>query len=292
MAQQKVTKAVLAAAGLGTRFLPQTKAMPKEMLPILDKPVIQLIVEDLVASGIEDIIIVTGAQKRPLEDHFDRSVELEQALIKKGKEDLAEEIRNIAEMANFVYVRQKGLPLGNARPLMNASHLLKDEPFIYLWADDYFRGSPPAYRQMIDAYDRTGKAVLSLIETDDEGTEAYGIVRPGKDHGDGIIDVEEIIEKPGPEAAASRWASVHSYLLTPEILPIVAETQPSARGEVELQGSLDKLAEDGLLAGKVINGKYQDAGNKAKYIEAVIDAALDDEAISDQIRSYLNERLK
>ncbi|MEI6249373.1 MAG: sugar phosphate nucleotidyltransferase, partial [bacterium] len=158
--RKQPTKAVIAAAGLGTRFLPQTKAMPKEMLPIIDKPVIQIIVEQLVASGVTDIIIVTGSTKRAIEDHFDRSDELEQELREKGKNELAEEIKKIAELANFIYIRQKGTPKGNARPLINASHLLaEDEPFYMYFADDFFRSEIPHAKQMLDVYNQTGKSV-------------------------------------------------------------------------------------------------------------------------------------
>ncbi len=174
MAQQDYklpTKAIIAAAGLGTRFLPQTKAMPKEMLPIIDKPVIQIIVEQLVESGVTEIIIVTGSTKRAIEDHFDRSYELENELRNKGKNKLADQICDIAEMANFIYLRQKGIPKGNARPLLNASHLLgKDEPFFMLFADEFFRSNVPHAKQMLNVYQNTGKCVVSLIEVKPEAT--------------------------------------------------------------------------------------------------------------------------
>ena len=173
---KKPTKAIIAAAGLGTRFLPQTKAMPKEMLPIIDKPVIQIIVEQLVASGVQDIIIVTGSTKRAIEDHFDRSDELENELRSRGKDELAEQIKSIAEMANFIYVRQKGSPKGNARPLLNAAHLLgKDEPFYMFFADDFFRSEIPHAKQLCEVYEKTGQSVISLIKVAKEDSNKYGM---------------------------------------------------------------------------------------------------------------------
>jgi len=163
----QVRKAVIAAAGFGTRFLPQTKAMPKEMLPIIDKPVIQLVVEDLVAAGVTDIIIVTGPTKRAIEDHFDRAMELEEELRGKDKHKAADRIKNIAEMANFIYVRQKGLPKGNGRPVLNAAHLIGDEPFFMFFGDDFFSGgSTSRAQQLLETYNQTGKSVISLMEVE------------------------------------------------------------------------------------------------------------------------------
>src|ERR1700712_4640375 len=171
-----VRKAIIAAAGSGTRFLPQTKAMPKEMLPIIDRPVIQLIVEEAVAAGVTEIIIVTGSTKRAIEDHFDRSDELEAELRERGKGDKADEIKAIAELANFVYIRQKGTPKGNARPILNARHLINDdEPFFVFFADDFFRSDVPRAKQLLDAYEKTGKSVISLIEIDKKDADKYGM---------------------------------------------------------------------------------------------------------------------
>ena len=170
------TKAIICAAGLGTRFLPQTKAMPKEMLPIVDRPVIQLIVEEVVAAGVTEVIIVTGSTKRSIEDHFDRSDEMEAELREKGKNDKADEIKRIAELANFIYVRQKGTPKGNARPVLNAQHLIDDdEPFFVFFADDFFRSDVPRADQLLNAHKRTGKSVISLIEIDKNDADKYGM---------------------------------------------------------------------------------------------------------------------
>ena len=287
------TKAIIAAAGLGTRFLPQTKAMPKEMLPIIDKPVIQIIVEQLVDSGITDIIIVTGSTKRAIEDHFDRSDELENELRQKGKTKQADQIRDIAEMANFIYVRQKGTPKGNARPLLNASHLLdKNEPFLMFFADDFFRSKVPHAKQLMSVYNQTGSSVISLITVQPKETSSYGIaeVEPGLD--DRVYKVKKLVEKPGPERAPSNFAAVSGYLLTPDILPIVAQEKTGHGGEIVLADSINQLAQNKAVYGKFIDGIYHDAGNKARYLQAVVDHALADNELGPDFEKYLRTRLK
>ncbi len=286
------TKAIIAAAGLGTRFLPQTKAMPKEMLPIIDKPVIQIIVEQLVASGVTDIIIVTGSTKRAIEDHFDRSDELEYELRQKGKDDLADEIRKISELANFIYIRQKGTPKGNARPLINASHLLaEDEPFFMFFADDFFRSEVPHAKQLLDVYNETGKSVISLLEVEPKDTSKYGIVKISNKLSDKVFEIAELVEKPGPEMAPSNIASVGGYLLTPDVLPIVLLEKIGHGGEIGLSHSVSELAETGRVVGKFIDGVYHDAGDKARYLRAVVDHALADPKLGPNFREYLLKRL-
>jgi UTP--glucose-1-phosphate uridylyltransferase len=286
------TKAIIAAAGLGTRFLPQTKAMPKEMLPIIDKPVIQIIVEQLVASGVTDIIIVTGSTKRAIEDHFDRSDELEYELRQKGKDDLADEIRKISELANFIYIRQKGTPKGNARPLINASHLLgDDEPFFMFFADDFFRSEVPHAKQLLDVYNETGKSVISLIQVEPKDTSKYGIAKISNQLNDKVFEIAELVEKPGPEKAPSNIAAVSGYLLTPDILPIVLQEKIGHGGEIGLSHSVSELAEQGRVVGKFIEGVYHDAGDKARYLRAVVDHALADPKLGPNFREYLTKRL-
>jgi len=286
------TKAIIAAAGLGTRFLPQTKAMPKEMLPIIDKPVIQIIVEQLVASGVTDVIIVTGSTKRAIEDHFDRSDELENELRAKGKDDLAEEIKQIAELANFVYLRQKGSPKGNARPLLNASHLLSDdEPFFMFFADDFFRSEVPHAKQLLEVYERTGNSVISLIEVDPKDTSKYGIADIADKLDERIFNVSQLVEKPGPENAPSNFAAVGGYLLTPDILPIVAKETVGHGGEIVLADSINELAKQGKVDGRFIEGVYHDAGDKTRYLRAIVDHALADPKLGPSFREYLNTRL-
>ena len=271
---QPVKKAVIAAAGFGTRFLPQTKAMPKEMLPIIDKPVIQMIVEEAVQAGVTEIIIVTGSTKRAIEDHFDRAVELEDELIAKGKTKEAEQIKQIAEMANFVYIRQKGEPRGNARPVLNASHLLGDEPFFVFFADDFFRSEVPRAVQLLKTYQKTGKSVVSVIEVDRTDADKYGMVRLGSKIDESTYEVEQLIEKPGIDNTPSNIASVGGYLLTPDILPILQEEKVSARGEIELSEGINQLCSKNLVACRQIEGVYHDTGNKLKYLEALVDTAL------------------
>ena len=286
------TKAIIAAAGLGTRFLPQTKAMPKEMLPIIDKPVIQIIVEQLVASGVTDVIIVTGSTKRAIEDHFDRSDELENELRAKGKNDLAEEIKKIAELANFIYLRQKGTPKGNARPLINASHLLSDdEPFFMFFADDFFRSTVPHARQLLDVYNETGSSVVSLIEVESKDTSKYGIADVAEQVNERTFKIKQLVEKPGPEKAPSNFAAVGGYLLTPDIIPIVARELTGHGGELVLADSINSLAQAGKVYGKFIDGVYHDAGDKARYLRAIADHALADPKLGPEFAEYLKTRL-
>jgi UTP--glucose-1-phosphate uridylyltransferase len=286
------TKAIICAAGLGTRFLPQTKAMPKEMLPLIDRPVIQYIVEAAVAAGVTEIIIVTGSTKRAIEDHFDRSDALEAELIENGKQDKADEIKRVAELANFVYVRQKGLPKGNARPILNARHLISDdEPFFVFFADDFFRSDVAWPIQLKDKYNETGKSVVSMVEVDDEGTKQYGIVALGEQKSDRLFPINDLVEKPGPENAPSRFAVVGSYLLTPEIWPILEKEKVGHGGEIGIADSLDELAHTGELYGCFIDGVWHDTGDQIKYIKAVIDLALESDEYGVELSDYLRNRL-
>ena len=286
------TKAIICAAGLGTRFLPQTKAMPKEMLPIIDRPVIQLIVEEVVAAGVTDIIMVTGATKRSIEDHFDRSDELETELREKGKDDKADEIKKIANLANFIYIRQKGFPKGNARPVLNAQHLIDDdEPFFVFFADDFFRSEVPRAVQLKDAYNKTGKSVITLIEVDREDASKYGMAAIENDNGDGLFQLTQLIEKPGAENTPSNFASVGGYLLTPNILPIIAEEKTDKNGEITLADSINQLAQDDKVYGKFVEGTWHDTGDPLKYIKAVVDIALEDERYVKDFTQYLQDRL-
>lgn len=292
MKKPKVTKAIIAAAGLGTRFLPQTKAMPKEMLPIIDKPVIQLIVEEAVAAGATEIIIVTGSTKRAIEDHFDRAVELEEALIQKGKPQAAQQIKDIAELANFVYIRQKGEPGGNARPVLNAAHLLGNEPFFVFFADDFFRAERPRASQLLEAYEQTGESVITLIEVAKSESKNYGMVRLGTQVDEHTHQVIELVEKPGADNTPSNFASVGGYLLTPEIMPLIRRLQPTERGEIELPSAINELAKQGKVTGRFIEGVWHDTGDKLKYLQAITDIALEHPTLGAAYRDYLENRLK
>lgn len=290
---KRPTKAVICAAGLGTRFLPQTKAMPKEMLPIIDRPVIQLIVEEAVAAGVTEIIMVTGSTKRSIEDHFDRSDELELELREKGKHDKADEIRRIAELANFIYVRQKGTPKGNARPILNAQHLIDDdEPFFVFFADDFFRSEVPRAKQLLETHLETGKSVISLIEVDINDADKYGMAAVEGESIGGAQKLTKLVEKPGKENAPSNLASVGGYLLTPDIIPIIAQEKVDKSGEITLAESINELAQKDAVYGRVIDGVWHDTGDQLKYIKAVVDLALESESYGDELRDYLRKRIE
>jgi UTP--glucose-1-phosphate uridylyltransferase len=292
MAFAKPTKAIIPAAGIGTRFLPLTKAMPKEMLPIIDKPVIQIVVENLVAAGIKDIIIVTGYTKRPVEDHFDRSEEFEAELRARGKNEQADQIQAIAEMANFVYVRQKGTPKGNARPLLNVAHLLSDnEPFFLLFGDEYVQSDIPWTVQLLETYEKTGGSVVSMVEVPKEDTYKYGIasVEPGPDAKS--FKIKDMVEKPDVDKAPSNFACNGGYLLTPDIMPYVRQEKTGKGGEIVLLDSINELAHIGKAYGCLIDGKYQDAGDKSRYLEAIIDQAWIDPDLGEKFKNYVRDKI-
>jgi len=288
----QVRKAVIAAAGFGTRFLPQTKAMPKEMLPIVDKPVIQIIVEQLVAAGVTDIIVVTGSTKRAIEDHFDSSDDLEAELRSKGKDSYADMIRDIANMANFVYVRQKGTPKGNARPLLNARHLIgKDEPFFYLFADDFFRCKVPYPKQLLEAYEKTGAPVISAVKVNPEDSKRLGMIDTAGQIDERTFKVNGLVEKPGPDNTPSLFASVGSFLLTPDIMSIIEKEQLGVGGEIVLADSINEFAKNNDIYCRFIDGVWHDAGDKGRYLEAIVDHALIDPELGPTFREYLRGRL-
>ena len=227
MNKKPVTKAIIAAAGFGTRFLPQTKAMPKEMLPLVDKPIIQYIVEELVGAGIKDIVIVTGYHKRAIEDHFDYiSTDLRLSLKNSGKIELLEDTKRISDLANFAYIRQKG-PYGNATPILNAEHLIGDEPFIFAFADDFVDATPTRFKQLVSAYEQHGGMILTCVRANNDADyERYGFVG-GTEIEEGLIKMNKIIEKPGKDFAPSDLASVSGYLFTPLIFKYLHQTSSS-----------------------------------------------------------------
>lgn len=293
---KKVTKAVIAAAGFGTRFLPQTKAMPKEMLPIVDKPIIQYAVEDLVAAGIKDIIIVGSSSKRAIEDHFDAPNEDLLANLRAGgpkKAHYIDEMETIATMANFIYIRQKG-PYGNATPLANAAHLLGDEPFIYVYADDLVVSQPNTFTQMIDLYNRLGGSIATCMRvTTDKEFGRYGIFA-GDEIEDGILKITGAVEKPGRENAPSNYAHVSSYLFEPSILEYID------RGMKDLKEGNEFYVTDSLLKPMLADkhkffgcflkdSKRYDTGDVLEYLKTVFDFALHDEEIGPELREYLQD---
>lgn len=292
----KIRKAVIAAAGFGTRFLPQTKAMPKEMLPVIDKPIIQYIVEELVEAGIEDIVIVTGYHKRSIEDHFDQmSADLRENLIQGDKQALLDETNKISDLANFVYIRQKG-PYGNATPLINAEHLVSNEPFIFAFADDFVSAKPCRFKQLVDTYAAEGGSVLSCIRTDDEADYSkYGFV-VGDESKPSLTKMTKIIEKPGSyEAVGSNLASVSGYLFEPILFKYLHEDLKSLQDGQEfiMQPAMQRMAKDGhnIWGLEIKNGQYYDTGNKKEYVKTVIDFALHRDDIKDDILRHIKSKI-
>ncbi|MBI4990673.1 UTP--glucose-1-phosphate uridylyltransferase [Candidatus Gottesmanbacteria bacterium] len=283
----KIKKAVIPAAGFGTRFLPQTKAMPKEMLPIVDKPVIQYVVEEIVASGITDIVMITGWHKRSIEDHFDYPFELEKRLEEAGKEKELAEVRRIADMANFIYVRQKG-PYGNATPVLCARNVIGNEPFAVLWGDEFIYAHPPRLRQMIDVYEKYGQPVISGVrikEKSDLGRYGIAKVKPVKDN---VFEVEDIVEKPDPQNAPSNLAAHGAYILPPEIFPIIENLKPGRGGELWLPEAIEQLLKiEKVLVCEIKNATYYDTGNKFEYLKTVIELALQHPDLNGDLRRYL-----
>ena len=293
------TKAVIAAAGFGTRFLPQTKAMPKEMLPLVDKPIIQYVVEELVAVGIKDIIIVTGQAKRAIEDHFDAPTEDLIANLKLGgpkKEPLLKQVQAVSDMANFVYVRQKG-PYGNGTPLLNVEHLVGDEPFIYTWSDDFIAAEPLRFQQLIDVYKKYNASALACIKaTSQADFVRYGFAG-GPEVEPGVLDIDTLLEKPGSrEKSPSDLATVSGFLFTPEIFGYLHKAQDNMEPGSELyyNDALKLMLKDGIkvMAAEIKNGHYYDAGDKLEYLKTVVDFALRREDLGAQFKEYLRELVK
>jgi UTP--glucose-1-phosphate uridylyltransferase len=291
--QKKVRKAVIPVAGIGTRFLPATKAQPKEMLPVVDKPIIQYVVEDAVSAGIEDIILVTGWHKRSIEDHFDYPFELEKRLEDAGKHAELDEIRKIAEQANFYYVRQKG-PLGNATPIWNARHLIGDEPFIVLWGDEFIEATPTRCQQLIASYERLGgSAILGAIRSNKEEDYKRYAYASGSPVSKGI-KVDQIIEKPGPGRIDSDYAIVSGSLYTPDIFPAIEESmrrlaQDNTPRELVYVEAVNILLEQkkDCFAVEIENGKYYDCGNKLEYLKAVVEFGLKHDDLHDEFAKFL-----
>ncbi|MBI4100804.1 UTP--glucose-1-phosphate uridylyltransferase [Candidatus Microgenomates bacterium] len=286
----KIRKVIIPAAGFGTRFLPQTKAMPKEMLPIIDKPVIQYVVEEAVNSGIEDVIIVTGWHKRSIEDHFDYPFELEKRLAEWGKEKELEEIRRLAEMANFVYIRQKG-GYGNATPVLCAKEVIGNEPFAVMWGDEFISAKPPRLAQMIEVYEKYGHPVISGVRIPDNDLHRYGIadLENWQDEKN-IFKIKRIVEKPSPSEAPSNLATHGAYILPPEIFPILENLGTGKGGEFWLVDAIDKLSEvEPVLACEIQNGRYYDTGDKLEYLKTVVEFALHHPDLNGPFKNYLKK---
>lgn len=283
---RKIRKAVIPAAGLGTRFLPATKAQPKEMLPIVDKPTIQYIIEEAVQSGIEDVIFVTGRNKRAIEDHFDRSVELEHFLEKNGKEDLLDLVKDIGSMVDIHYVRQKeALGLGHA--IYSARRFIGNEPFAVLLGDDVIHAGEPCLKQMMRAYEATGSNILGVQEVAREEVSKYGIVYGGK-LGPRLYQAEHMIEKPPmEEAPAVPLAIMGRYILNPEIFDILADLPPGKGGEIQLTDAILGLSCFQQVLAYQFEGKRYDVGDKLGFVRATVEYALRHEEIGPSLMSYL-----
>ena len=285
MSAQQIRKAVLPAAGLGTRFLPVTKASPKEMLPLVDKPLIQYVVEEAVGSGIQDVIIITGRGKRAIEDHFDASFELEANLRENGKIEQLSGLQKISSLANFCYVRQKeALGLGHA--VFQARPLVGQEPFAVLLGDDIIDAHPPALAQMIKIFEQYQASVLAIQKVDLKEVSRYGIIQ-GEPVAPGVQRVLDLVEKPSPEAAPSRYAVIGRYILVPEIFSCLETVRPGHNGEIQLTDALRLLAKEKQLYAWEIDGQRYDAGDKLGFLMANVQFALKDADLGASFRRYL-----
>lgn len=293
---KEIRKALIPAAGFGTRFLPQTKAMPKEMMPLVDKPIIQRVVEELVDAGIETIVIVTGWHKRSIEDHFDNQFELEEKLARSGKEKELEMVRKVSDLAEFIYLRQKG-PAGNATPILNAKHIMGNDPFMVFWGDDFIDAKPSRAKQLVAAYQKYGSTILGSIRAKSDIDYAkYGFAG-GKEVGEGIIKVNKIIEKPGSrEKAPSDLAIVSGFVVTPDIYqPLEAAKRTIKNGEelvytLGVQKMIDKHIP--VYALEIKNAVYRDTGNKLDYLKTVVDYGLEHAEFGPEFKEYLKKRIQ
>ncbi|MGN0954421.1 UTP--glucose-1-phosphate uridylyltransferase GalU [Dialister sp.] len=289
---QKIRKAVIPAAGFGTRFLPETKAMPKEMLPIVDKPTIQYIVEEIRASGIEQILIISGHAKRAIEDHFDSSPELEQHLYESGKMDLLREVRQVASV-KIHYTRQQYMKgLGDA--ILCAKDFIDGEPFGVILGDDvvYNANGEPALRQLMDQYDKTGGTVIGCQVVLPEQVSSYGIVDGQPTDDPNLLKVKDMIEKPSMEEAPSRFAALGRYVITPDVFEVLEQTKPGKGGEIQLTDALRVMAHNGNVYAYNFTGKRYDTGNKLGYLKATVEFALRRPDLGPQFRQYLKNLLK
>ncbi|XJZ26737.1 UTP--glucose-1-phosphate uridylyltransferase GalU [Bacillota bacterium Lsc_1132] len=286
----KVRKAIIPAAGLGTRFLPATKAMPKEMLPIVDKPTIQYIVEEAVASGIEDIIIVTGKGKRAIEDHFDNSFELEHNLLEKGKMDLLDEVQKSSKLVDIHYIRQKE-PKGLGHAIWCARKFIGDEPFAVLLGDDIVQAKKPCLQQLMEQYERYNASILGVQSVADEEVSRYGIV-DAQAIGERFYSVNSLVEKPKQEEAPSNLAILGRYILSPKIFEILGEQSPGAGGEIQLTDAISTLNQFEAVYAYDFEGTRYDVGEKMGFIQTTIEFALKREDLRTELIEYLSEVLE
>ena len=282
----KVRKAVIPAAGLGTRFLPATKSQPKEMLPIVDKPTIQYIIEEAAAAGVEDIIVVTGRNKRSIEDHFDRSIELEWELERKDKTEILEMVKAIPEIANIHFIRQKQ-PLGLGHAVLTASHFIGDEPFAVLLGDDVVVSKKPVLQQMVEVFNEYKTSILGVQEVAEEVVSKYGIVDCKHVEG-GVYKVKDLVEKPAREVAPSRIAILGRYILTPAIFSYLETQEAGTGGEIQLTDGLKRLAKNEAMYAYIFKGHRYDVGTKMGFLQANIEFALRNPEVTDDLKKYLD----
>jgi UTP--glucose-1-phosphate uridylyltransferase len=281
----KVRKAVIPAAGLGTRFLPATKAQPKEMLPIVDKPAIQYVVEEAVAAGLTDILIITGRGKRPIEDHFDRSIELEQFLEARGKSDELKEVRAISDLATIHYIRQRD-PLGLGDAVLMAEDHVAGEPFAALLGDDLILEDAPLVESMLKVHQRYGRSVIAVQEVARDNINLYGAIQPEFQE-ERLARVVSIVEKPPPEEAPSNLAAIGRYVLMPEIFDCLRAIEPGKGGEVQLTDAINLLAGQQAVYAYIFEGRRFDVGSKIDYMKAIIELGVDRDDIGEELRDYL-----
>lgn len=280
-----VKKAIIPAAGLGTRFLPATKAQPKEMLPIVDKPTIQYIIEEAVASGIEEILIITGRNKRAIEDHFDKSIELEQQLTVNGKDELLKLVDDISNMANIYYIRQKE-PKGLGHAIACAKTFVGNEPFAVMLGDDVVHNEVPCLKQLVDCYNEYKTTILGVQKVADNDVSKYGIVK-GKPIEDGVLKVKDLVEKPKKEEAPSNIAILGRYIITPRIFDILENTKPGKGGEIQLTDALKTLMHEEAMYAYEFEGRRYDVGDKLGFLEATVEYALRRDDLRDDFVNYL-----
>jgi len=284
----KVQRAIFPAAGLGTRFLPATKAQPKEMLPLVDKPIIQYAIEEAINSGIESLVIITGRGKNAIEDHFDVSYELEKTLLERGKSDLLDRVRTVSELAHIAYIRQKeALGLGHAVSM--ARDLVNNEPFAVLLGDDVITGEIPCIRQMMDIYEKYQSSVVALMEVPEDETGRYGIIKgtPLPDSDGRLFAVEDMVEKPAKGIAPSNLAIIGRYILTPGIFKALEETGKGSGGEIQLTDGLRRLLSCEKILAYKFKGKRHDAGDKLGFLQATVEFALKNKELGSAFKSYL-----
>ena len=281
----KIKKAVIPAAGMGTRFLPATKAQPKEMLPIVDKPTIQYVIEEAAEAGIEDILIITGRNKRAIEDHFDRSIELEIMLKEKNKDDELQKIMQISELANIFYIRQKE-PLGLGHAVLCARQFIGNEPFAVLLGDDVVHAKVPCIGQMAEIYSQKGQSVLGVQRVGWDNVHKYGIVDAGGENGP-LVRVKQLTEKPGREEARSDLAVLGRYIIDPEIFAILEATDPGSGGEIQLTDALNVLASRQPVWAYTFEGRRYDVGDRLGFLEATIEYALRREDLASDLKAFI-----